>query len=319
MIKSFISLVLIGLLFLASIGLTVHRVKDPEFLNEQIRTANLYGRLTDSLPKLLDDKMFEDSGFAKEDLVDVIKNAIDSQMFYDFADQASRAFLPWLSSETAELSFRYDLAPLKTNLRDKSVDRMLANYSQLPVCSSAQTKTWSADEGLPSCQLPSSNVRSNDVSRLFGEQIDEVLAGFPAALEAKETPKLQDARARVTSGLRAIQIIWIATGIAFLLFLGILRRYAFLSLAFIFLLTGLIEAVFGLIAWDWVGKLIIDSMPSGAGGIIPVVIELVTTALDVLKRALSTFSIALIVLGAAFLVAWIIWRPKAKHSTVPTQ
>lgn len=318
MIKSFISLVLITLLFLSSIGLTIHRVKDPAFLNEQVRSANLYGRLTESLPKLLDDKMFEESGFAKEDLVDVISNAIDSQMFYGFVEQATRAFLPWLTSEKASLDFQYDLGPVKSSVRDKAIDRMLSRYNQLPICNADQVKGWSTESGLPPCQLPSSNVRSSDITRLFGEQIDKTLEGVPSHLIASETPKLQEARARVTSSLRVIQAIWLITGVVFLLFLGVLRRYAFLSLAFVFLLTGLIEAVFGLIAWDWVGKLVIDSMPNNANGVLPVAIELVTTALDVLKRALSAFSVALIVIGAAFLISWIVWRPKSKHSTVST-
>lgn len=300
-------------------GLTVHRVKNPKFFNEQVRAANLYGRLSETLPKLLDEKMFEESGFAKEDVVDVVRSAIDSQMFYGFAEQASEAFLPWLTSETTELAFSYDLSPVKSNLRDKSVDRMLAKYNQLPICTPQQVKAWSTEAGLPICQLPSSNVRSNDVARLFGEQIDKILAGFPAHLEASETVKLREVRGHITSSLRIMQMIWLVTGVAFLLFLGILRRYAFLSLAFIFLLTGLIEALFGMIAWDWVGKLVIDSMPTNANDVLPVIIELVTAALDVLKQVLSTFSVALIIVGAAFLVAWIVWRPKPKHSTVPTQ
>jgi hypothetical protein len=114
-------------------------------------------------------------------------------------------------------------------------------------------------------------------------------------------------------------MLWMATFIAFFLFLAVLRRHEFLSLAFIFLLTGLIEAVFGLIAWDWVGKLIIDSMPTGNHGLVPVGIDVVATVLDVLKRALSEFSVVLIIVGAVFLFLWIFWRPKPKRLAVPTQ
>jgi hypothetical protein len=313
MIKSFFSLLLIALLFASSIGVTVHRVKDPEFLGEQIRSANMYGRLSETLPKLIDDKMLEGTGFSKEDLATVITGSVDSAIFYDFADTAASAYLPWLTGETTELSFRYDLATLKANIRDRSVDRMLAKYAELPICNAGQIKSWSTENGLPSCQLPATNVRSNDVARLFGEQIDTVTTKIPAELVGKETAKLAETRMRVSTILRGIQLTWVITFIAFFLFLALLRRNAFLSLAFIFLLTGLIEAVFGLIAWDWVGKLVIDSMPSQAGAVLPVMIDVATTGLDVLKHALASFSVVLIIVGAAFLFFWIFFRPKAKR------
>ncbi len=319
MFKAFVSLLLISLLFLSSIGLTIYRVKDPAFFSEQIKDANLYGRLTETLPKLLEDKMFEDSDFTKDDLVDVVTKAIDGPTFYAFAESASAAYLPWLTSEKSTLDFRFDLTGAKANLHSSAVDRLNAKYNQLATCNAQQVKAWSADEGLPACQLPSSNVRSNDVTRLFGEQVDKLIKPIPSELVGVETAKLQNVRAKVTSSLRVIQMLWIATLLAFFLFLVILRRNAFLSLAFIFLLTGLIEAVFGLIAWDWVGKLVIDSMPAGANGVLPVAIEVVTAGLDVLKSALSGFSVVLIIVGAAFLFFWIFFRPKPKRLAVPAQ
>ncbi len=319
MIKSFFSLLLIVLLFLSSLGYAAHRVKDPDFLTEQARNANLYGRLTTTLPKTLDDKMFESSGFSKEDLTDVVTAAIDSTTFYSFTEAAAQAYLPWLTGEEDNLSFRYDLAPVKATARDRAVDRMLARYAALPLCTSEQVKAWSTEQGLPSCQLPSNNVRSNDVARLFGEQVDTFLNQLPPAIGATENAQLREIRGKVSLVLRAIQLIWIITFVVFFLFLALLRRHAFLSLAFVFLLTGLVEALFGLVAWDWVGKLVIDSMPTDGNGVLPVAIDLVTTVLDVLKRSLSTLSVALIVLGAAFLFCWIFFRPRPKSSTVPSR
>ncbi len=320
MIKSFFSFILIALLFASSIGVTVHRVKDPEFLGEQVRTANMYGRLSETLPKLLDDKMLEGTGFTKDDLASVITGSIDSKVFYDFADTAALAYLPWLTGEKNELAFRYDTSNLKSNIRDRAVDRMLAKYAGLPVCSAGQVKSWSTDNGLPPCQLPPTNVRSNDVARLFGEQIDTLIVKIPGEIVGKESPQLIESRSRVTVALRGIQLTWIITFVAFFLFLALLRRHAFLSLAFIFLLTGLIEAVFGLIAWDWVGKIVIDSMPDKTSAVLPVMIDVATTGLDVLKHALADFSVILIVVGAAFLFFWIFFRPKAKRpSTVTAQ
>lgn len=278
----------------------------------------MYGRLSETLPNLIDEKMLEGTGFTKEDLATVITGAVDSKMFYDFTDTAASAYLPWLSGEKNDLSFRYDLTNLKASIRDRAVDRMLARYAELPTCTAAQVKGWTTENGLPACQLPASNVRSNDVARLFGEQIDTVITKVPGEITGKETPQLLEARTRTTSILRAIQLSWIITFIAFFLFLALLRRHAFLSLAFIFLLTGLIEAVFGLIAWDWVGKIVIDSMPAQTSAILPVIISVSTTALDVLKHALASFSVVLIAIGAAFLFFWIFFRPRAKHPLTVT-
>ncbi len=319
MLKSFFSLILILLIFASSLGATIYRLKDPEFFGQQVRSVNLYGRLTSSLPNLISDDMVKDSGLAKEDYVDILTAAIDSQTFYGFVDQVASSYLVWLTGQKERLEFRYDLAAVKVGARQKAIDRMLTKYNALPVCDAKQVKTWSTASGLPNCQLPSGNVRTNDVIRLLGEEIDKVLEPLPNEIVGQENAGLVDLRAKVLILLRGIGLIWAATVTLLLLFLLVLRRNAFLSLAFIFLLTGLIEAAFGLIAWDWVGKLVIDSLPSQISAVVPVAVDLVAAILDVLKRSLSTASIVLLGTGAFFLLLWIFWRPKPKHSTVTTK
>ncbi|QQG49930.1 MAG: hypothetical protein HZB70_03995 [Candidatus Berkelbacteria bacterium] len=318
MFKTLFGLLLVALIFTSSLGFTVNKVKNPEFINHQVREVNLYGRLSANLPNILPDELFSSSPFAREDFADILTSAVDSQTFYAFTDKASVAYLNWLTGETTNLDFSYDLASFKVKAREKAVDRLLSKYDNLPTCNDKQIKAWGTTEGLPSCKLPSDNVRSNDIAGLLGNQVDTVLATLPNELSAKESPALVDVRQNVINVLRFVKLVWGITIAILLLYLVVWRRRAFLSLAFIFLLTGLIEAAFSLIAWDWVGRIVIDLLPSNSSPFLPLIVDVTTAVLEVLKRSLSSLSIVLLVIGAAFLLLWIFYRPRADHSSVVT-
>jgi hypothetical protein len=304
------------LIFLSSVGVTLYKVKNPAFLNEQARETNLYGRLSANLPRLLPESFAAETGLSTEDLADVLVAAVDAQTFYGFVDAVTSSYITWLVGDSEKLDFRYDLEAVKTNGRDKALDRLLAKYGELPLCDSEQVKSWSTENGLPSCRLPEGNVRSNDVSRLLGQHLDKVLETLPSEIVGNETAKLREGRAKVLWTLQAVRLTWIITAVFLLLYLVIFRRAAFLSLAFVFLLAGVVEAAFSLIAWDWVGKIVIDSLPSSVGPYVPLAVDLITAILDVLKRTLSVLSFWLIAVGALFLLLWIFYRPKPRHPTV---
>jgi hypothetical protein len=318
MIKTLFGFVLIALIFLSTLGVTVYRSQNPEFLNKQAREANLYGRLTTNLPQVLPDEFGAESGLGKEDVADVLVAVVDGQTFYSFLDSATTSYLSYLTGRSSELNFRYDLTPLKTTGRDRALDRLLAKYEELPVCDNLQARTWTTEHGLPSCKLPAGNVRENDVSRLLGQFLDETFEPMPDELIAEESPKLQRAREQVSGAISLIKLIWVITLAVLLLYLIIYRQRGFLSLAFIFLLTGLVSAAFSLIAWDWVGKLVTELLPEKTNALVPLFIDLVTAVLDVLKRTLSAFAVALVLVGALFLLLWIFYRPRSRHTSVVT-
>jgi|GEM_PF-1296161 len=318
MFKTLLSFILIILIFLSSFGVTVYRLKDPEFLNEQVSKANLYGRLSSRLPQLLPDDFAKGIGLGKEDLADVITAAVDSQTFYSFTSALTREYLLWLTGEKADLQFNYDLTATKVASRERAVDRLLVKYENLPLCDAKQVKTWSTENGLPTCKLPTNNVQSNDIGRLLGQPVDRLLDQLPNEISTTSpTPTLLQWRANVLTGLQFIRTTWLTTFVFLLLFLLIYRRKGFLSLAFIFLVAGLLEAAFSLIAWDWVGRVITDLLPAKWGDTLPLTIDLITTVLDVLKKSLSRLSIGLLCIGGLFLVLWVFLRPKQSKMVIP--
>src|SRR3989344_2943933 len=107
MFKTLFGFLLVALIFTSSLGFTVNKVKNPKFINHQVREVNLYGRLSSNLSNVLPDELFDSSPFSREDFVDILTSAIDSQTFYDFTDKASVAYLCWLTGATPNLDFGY--------------------------------------------------------------------------------------------------------------------------------------------------------------------------------------------------------------------
>ncbi len=324
MIKSTLIFFIVVLIFLSSLGFTVYRVQDPNFLTDQARKNNLYGKLKNNLDSLLPAESFKDSSLDKGDLADVITAGIDADTFYDLLGQAASAHLNWLAGRSNSLQFEYDLTAAKQRSRDKAVDRLVAKYNNLPVCDAKQIKTWSTTNGLPSCQLPEGNVRSNDVPTLLGQTTDGFFKDIPDTLSNNESSwseqirqQFTKARFYFTKTLRTIKFVWLLTIVFVLLFVLFYRRRSFLSLSFIFLLTGALEAAFGLIAWDWVGRIVFEALPNKLTDSAPFAQDMIIATLGVLKAALANLSIGLLVIGGIFLLLAIFVRPKPKGLAVP--
>ncbi len=319
MIKTFFGFVLVALIFFSTLGLSLSQLQKPEFLSEQARRVNLYGRLINNLPKLLEDEMLKDSPLSEEDIIGVVQSGVDSQTFYTFLDQYLKEHVDWLSGRSQTLNFKYDLAGVKVAAQEKATSRLIAKYEDLPTCNSTQIKTWSASVTLPACKLPTGNVRSSDVHQILSNQIDGFFESIPSEITSRPTPSLEMLKVQVSRAVRATQITLIATVALIIIFLAIYRRKAFLSLAFIFLLTGLIEAAFGLIAWDWIGKIIIDSLPDNKATTLPLMVDMIAAMLEVLKKSLANTSIVLLIIGGVFLLLAIFYRPKPQVLQVPSR
>lgn len=319
MIKTFLGFILMALIFSATLGLSLSQLQKPEFLSEQARRVNLYGRLTSNLPKLVDDQILKDSPFGEEDLMDIVQSSVDSETFYAFLDQYLKEHVDWLAGRTNTLDFTYDLAQVKARAREKANSRIIAKYEGLPTCNSTQISSWSAENTLPSCKLPSTSIRSNDVHRILETQTDSFLETIPGEISSKPTPSLEIMREQASRAVKATQIAIIAAAAFIVLYLAIYRRKAFLSLAFIFLLTGLIEAAFGLIAWDWVGKIVVDTLPDNKATTLPIIVDVVTAVLEVLKKSLANTSIILLIIGGVFLLLAIFYRPKRQTLQIPSK
>lgn len=308
MIKSFFSFALVALIFVSTLGLIVIKLENPTYLNEQLRRVNLYGRLTGNLTQLLPEDVAKDTPFTPDDVAEIITAAVPADTFYQFSDSFLTAELEWLTSKKGTLNWQYDLLVVRGRLKEKAVDRLLSKYHDLPVCTATQLRGWQAETGLPPCQLPEGNVRSNDLPLLFGQQVEKILEPVPAQLSITEpTAAMKEFRFQLTAVTRFIHIIWGMTVALILLFLLILRRRAFFALAVAFLFAGVLEAAFSLIAWDWVGKLVVDMLPEKAIGL-PLIVNGVTALLAILKTVIGNISIALLITGGFFILLGLFFR-----------
>jgi len=309
MIKAFFSFILIILLTASTIGYTVNQLQKPKFLTTQAREINLYGRVSGQLNSLIDDKKIKDLPLNKADLIDVIKTAVDAETFYQFLDGYVNAYLDWLTGRSDTLVFHYDLIAIKDRARDKAVERLLSNYANLPTCQANQLKNWQITTGLPSCKLAESNVRSNDIETSLRSQVESKLILIPDQFTPATPSATQlQYRSLAMQGLKTIHLTWIATAGFLVLFILILRRQAFGTLAAIFLVAGLIEIAFSLIGWDWLGKNIVDLLGNVGANYTAIITTLLGAILEVMKTILGNLSIFCLSFGVLMLIAAIIFR-----------
>ncbi len=309
MIKAFFSFILIILLAASTLGYTINQLQKPKFLTTQAREINLYGRVSGQLNSLIDDKAVKDLPLNKSDLVDVIKTAVDAETFYQFLDGYANTYLDWLTGRSDTLTFQYNLTPVKDRARDKATERLLRNYADLPVCQANQLKNWQVTNGLPSCKLVESNIRSNDIETSLKSQVESKLAGIPDQFTAPAPTAGQlQYRSLTMRLLKIIQLTWLATAIFLLLFVLILRRRAFGTLAAIFLVAGLIEIGFSLIGWDWLGQNVVDLLGNVGANYTAIITALLGAVLEVLKTILGNLSIFCLSFGVLMLIAAIIFR-----------
>lgn len=314
MLKSFLSLILIFLLVISSLSLTIYQVLRSDFLTDQARQVNLYGRLAGRLEESLK------AGTAKQalplnpaDLAEITTAAITADRLYDFSDRYIAAWLDWLTGRSEKLSFQFNLEPVKQDLKDKALERQLANYDSLPECRTAEElKVWQLKDQLPSCKLPVSNTQQTDIKRLVEAQLDQALTTLPDQFTApKPNQQLEAVRSRVILSLQVMRAIWLATGAILLLFIVWLRRRVFLPLATVFLFVGLIQIGFNLIVWDWAGRSLIDRLTGTAGNnLAPFFTDLITAIVEVMKTIIGNLSIGLLATGLLMLIFGLISQPK---------
>ena len=113
--------------------------------------------------------------------------------------------------------------------------------------------------------------------------------------------------------LSIIKGVWLVTLLVVGLFLLISRSRAFVTLAWSFILVGIFEVGFGLIAWDWLGRLISENFTNGSESqLAPVAIDLSAGILEIFKSTLGNISVIMLIVGVTSLLLAIIYRHKSK-------
>lgn len=310
MLKTFFIFWLIALLFLSSLAFVLFRLKSPEFLVTQAREVNLYGRLTANLEPVIQSTELERYGLAQPDVADVVKTAVDGERFYDFLGKYLDSNLNWLTGETEVINFSYELAPVKQRLVEEATTKIMTKYNALPVCTMAQLRTWSFDNGLPSCQLAAESARARDIEQDARSSAENLVKDLPAEIKITQpSERLTEIRYFVSIVLRGIWVIWLATTTLLLLYLILFRTGGFVGLAVAMLVVGLMQIGFSLIAWDWIAKNLSDMLGnSEARSLTPLAIDLVGAVLEVFKTVLGSISILFLSSGGLLLVLGIVSR-----------
>jgi len=319
MLKLIFNFILIWLVFLSSLGYVAYQLQKPSFLVAEARQVRLYDRLTGQIGAVLP-KATKDSPFTDAELKDIITQSIDANAFYDFTNQAATAYLDWLTGRADTLTFNYNFTPTKSRLNDTITEKLLAKYNNLPTCQTKDLHTWSTANGLPSCQLPASNVQSNDVESAFRNQATTLTRDLPDQLTAGvPSPQLLQTRKDVIEALKVIKFIWLVTAAFLALYLLIFRSRAFFSLAVIFLIAGLLEIGFSLIGWEWLRRLVSDSLTKNNQAVAAFIVDMVSAGIEVLKTLLGNLSIITLSLGGLFLILGVVYAVKRKAKPVLTR
>jgi len=314
MLKGFFGLILTGLLFFSSLGFVVFRLGSADFIVEQAREVSLYGRLINNIEPLLGFREGNKPPLLEgEELSEVVRSAVDGEQFYDFLGRYLKAHLEWLTGERETLNFSDDVTAVKQKASNELAAKVLAKYEGLPSCQANQLKTWSLDEGLPECKLSEGSASSRqDIATQIRSLANEQISGIPNRIVSNNpSTNMHSTRENLGRILTLIKLLWLLTGALVILFFIISRRGAFFTLAGAFLLVGVIEVGFSLIAWDWLAKNIADFVSSGEAAVLaPLIVDFASTILEVFQTALGSISIVFLIAGASMLAAGFIWRPK---------
>lgn len=314
--RALLNLVLIVLLFLSTLGFVFNRVTDAGFVAGQARVTNLYGRLTTQIETTLPKQFTENSGLTGEDLSTIVRDSIDADTFYTTLEGYLRSQMDWLTSKSDSNNFSFNLAPIKESAVERITEKQLIQYNKLPACTGEQARLWSLEDGLPECRLSNSD---DNIEQALRASTEEGLAELPATLSTPPpSEEMQRSREVVTKASQITLIVWLLTAGIIALYILLLRQRAFFPLATTFILVGLLQVGFSLIAWDWLGRVVTESFQNqeGYGELIPLLVDVATTILTVLKRSLGNISIITLSIGVLFLVLGIvsaIHRPKKKE------
>ncbi len=307
MLKTLLNFLLIVLLFTSTIGYVGYQLLKPGFLVHQAEKVHLYEQTTAQVGTFLPKDATNDLPFSTAEIQTILSKGIDANTFYTTLDQASTAYLNYITSRSSKVSYSLNLIPLKTTVGDQAKATLSANYQSLPICKTSELKSWDATNSFPSCQLPTTNVQSRDVDALLGSQVDKILANLPDRWSAPPpSAGLSQTRERITQVLGLIRIAWLATLAVILLYILAFRKRAFLPLAFIFLVVGALEVAFSLVAWDYLKRLILDlvSHPDTSQQIISIAGTIADDIVQTLKTILGNLSIITLSIGGFFLIIW---------------
>lgn len=303
MIKSLLSFILIWLIFLSTLGYTLSRLEDPAFLASQARKVNIYGRLSTQLPALLPKELVDSSPLSRDEWADVIRASIDGSTFYSFLDGYLAAEIKWLTGRSDQLNYSYSLVTIKEKAGNELTQKLLVHYDNLAPCKPTELKNWQNDKGFPVCKLPSSNVKAADTTRILSAVSAKTIADLPGSFSVESSPNQLKARTAVMKVVYYTNIIWGITALFLVLYLLILRRRAFFPLAGIFLVVGLLEIGFSLIAWDWLLKNIADWLGGKLdASLLPLLVDFSGAIMEVFKTILGNASIFTLIFGGVMLI-----------------
>ncbi len=308
--KTLLSLILVFLLSVSSLGYVAKRLQNPEFLISQAREVNFYGRLSSQLGENLPDGFIEGYPLTKEETTAVITEAVDADTFYGFMEVYVGAYLDYLTGQSETVTFQYNLVPTKERLVEAMATKLIAKYQSLPTCTAEQTRSWDIEKAFPNCQLPPGSIEDGSVNSQLKSQLTKNVNQLPDEVNSNQSVGNDNGMRNIVKIANiAINISWIATLLVILLMLLVWRRKAFIPLAISLLFVGLIQVGFSLVAWDWIAQNISDALVGkfgGGGQLAPLAIDMAGVALDVLKKTLDNLTIIIIGSGAAMLVLGII-------------
>lgn len=306
--RTLLSIVLVFLLFVGSLGYVAKRLQNPEFLVAQAREVNVYGRLTEKLGEVLPKGFIENYPLTKVEVKDVVTATVDADTFYNFLEVYAGGYVTYLSGKSETLDIQYSLVEVKSHLIETLTTKLSAKYQNLPLCTAEQTRGWDIEKEYPNCQLPPGSVQDSSIDSQLKRQIAGQVNQLPDNVSASETPEDKNGVRRIVMVANtAINIVWIATLLLLLLMLLIFRRKAFVPLGIGLLFVGVVQIGFGLVAWDWIAKNIADSIAGYSGSeLTPLVLDMVALLLDVLKRTLGNLTIIILGSGGALLVLGIV-------------
>jgi hypothetical protein len=319
MLKSALTSLLIILLFVSTLGYTLKRLENPEFLIDQSRKANLYGRLTNQAHYLIPKETLEAIGFDKEETREIVIKVIDAETFYRVLEDYLNAAVQYLNGRSDQFQFSYNLVPLKQKAADEIAQKYLAKYAALPVCEPKDLTTWKPEKEFPSCQIAEEKVKNNDIERIFKKRATDGLASLPEAISVNGPNQgLKNARDLIWRADQVITITWWLTALTTLLMLLILRARALRPLAVAFITVGSLQIGFSLIAWDWMARAVGEFLGgSDAKTLVPIIADILASILEILKTTLGNISIIMFGLGLMFLVLAIVdWLHRPRQSQI---
>ncbi len=319
--RTLLSLILVFLLSVSSLGYVTKRLQNPEFLIAQAREVNFYGRLSSQLGENLPEGFIEGYPLTKEETTAVITETVDAETFYSFMEVYVGAYLDFMTGKSETVAFQYDLIPVKGRLVEAMATKLSAKYQNLPTCTSEQTRNWDIEEEFPVCKLPPGSVQESSIDSQLRSQLTEQVNQLPNQVNSNQNIENDNGlRNIVRIANTAINIAWIATLLIILLMLLVYRRKSFIPLAISLLFVGLIQVGFSLVAWDWIAQNISDIVANKFGGgaeLAPLAIDMAGVIIDVLKRTLGNLTIIIIGTGGLLLVLGIIAAVRGNKKVLP--